>query len=493
MRTVIGIDIGTTHIKSILFDEDGRPLSEEKAETPVRQDGTGSIYRPEEIWRIVSGQLKSHLLTGKGTTAGISITGMAEAGLIINRRTGKEETDIIPWFDRRTCALAEGMSVEREREIFAYTGLRNSFKYGIYKFLWLLSEQGMDKEDAVWLSMCDYIAWKLTGRFVTEPGFAARTYVYDIRTGGWDLERIKEYGLCEENFPKVLPSGCICGRYRTQEGREVPVAIAGHDHVCAAFGLLYHNKNGICDSAGTSETYIGRLQTENPVFDREDGMLYGPFADGGYFYMANVPSSGHSIEWFRKNLQIGELSYEEMNERLLCLPAGPTGILYFPWLTGMGSPCYEASAKGAILGIEAGMDGFRVLKGMTEGIQYQAAWLLSMLAKRHGIAAEHVMCAGGSVHNRTMMQIKADILQKTIQIPEAPEATLTGAAALFLQKNSREEAAERFLDASLTVKEIYIPDRERSRKYEAIWKERFLPMAELLTGFYRKNGGNENV
>ena len=206
MRAVIGIDVGTTHIKSILFDENGTVLAQEKRTTPLSKDENGSIYEPLEIWNAVEEQLKNLCRTGIAVS-GISITGMAEAGLIVDRETKTEKTVILPWFDGRTRELADKMSPEKEEEIFASTGLRNSFKYGIYKFLWLLSACGADREDCIWLSMCDYIAWKLTGRFVTEPGFAARTYVYDIRQGKWDIERIREYGLEENNFPEVMPSG----------------------------------------------------------------------------------------------------------------------------------------------------------------------------------------------------------------------------------------------------------------------------------------------
>ena len=337
--------------------------------------------------------------------------------------------------------------------------------------------------------MCDFIAWKLTGRFVTEPGFAARTYVYDIRKKDWDTERIREYGLEPENFPEVVPSGSTVGFWR-ENGRKIPVAIAGHDHICAAFGLLYHDESGICDSAGTSETYVGRLR-EDAAFSWETGMLYGPFVDGGYFFMANVPSSGHSVEWFRTRLQTGELSYETMNAQLEKLEKGPTGILYYPYLTGMGSPWYEASMRGTIFGIREETDGFTVLKGIMEGIQYQSAWLLDILQRKHGLEAERIFCAGGSVNNRVLMQIKSDVLDKTVIAPEMPEATLVGAAALFLKKNVGEEKAGQFTGAAFSKREVYAPDRERSGEYRRIWKERYLPMTEILRDFYH-DGGKEN-
>lgn len=487
MRTVIGIDIGTTHIKAILFDENGAVVAQEKQMTPISRDALGTVYEPEEIWRVIQKQLKK-LADIKSVICGISITGMAEAGLIINRRTKKEETVILPWFDGRTRSLAENVSREREGEVFASTGLRNSFKYGIYKFRWLLSALEIDKKDAVWLSMCDYIAWKLTGRFVTDPSFAARTYVYDVRKESWDTERILEYGLETDNFPAVMPSGTIIGFWNTEDGRQIPVAIAGHDHICAAFGLLYHDRNGICDSAGTSETYIGLLENTSP-FSMETGMLYGPFVDGGYFYMANLPSSGHSVEWFRSKLQTLELSYEEMNTRLEKSGKEPTGILYFPYLTGMGSPLYEASMRGSILGIGENTDGITLLRGVMEGIQYQSAWLLDILQQKHAAAGNSVFCAGGSVNNHVMMQLKADILNKTVVVPQMPEATLFGAAALFMKKNFGEQAAAQFVQKLQEKKTIYAPDEERTGKYREIWKKRYLPMIDILKQFYC-DGGN---
>lgn len=213
MRGIIGLDVGTTHIKAILFSPEGEVIREEKDSTPLRSDACGSVYEPLEIWKIAESQLKRLCVYAQGNVDGISITGMAEAGLIVNVETGQEETDILPWFETRTAALAAGTEEKQDAERFKTTGLRNSFKYGIYKFLWLLEHTHVNRETAVWLSMCDYIAFKLTGQLVTEPGFAAR--------GG---------------------------------------------------------------------------------FDFSSGILYGPFVDGGWFYMANIPSSGHSVEWFRKKL-----------------------------------------------------------------------------------------------------------------------------------------------------------------------------------------------
>lgn len=180
-----------------------------------------------------------------------------------------------------------------------------------------------------------------------------------------------------------------------------------------------------------------------------------------------------------------------MNAQLEKLDKGPTGILYYPYLTGMGSPWYEASMRGTIFGIREETDGFTVLKGIMEGIQYQSAWLLDILQRKHGLEAERIFCAGGSVNNRVLMQIKSDVLDKTVIAPEMPEATLVGAAALFLKKNVGEEKAGQFTGTAFSKREVYAPDRERSGEYRRIWKERYLPMTEILRDFYH-DGGKEN-
>lgn len=488
MHTVIGIDLGTTHIKSILFSKEGEILLEEKSATPLAFDEYGSIYRPEAIFIIVKEQLESLMALADVEIDGIAVTGMAETGLILDRKSGREASDILPWFERRTEELARDVYNDIDSRNFARTGLHNSYKYGIYKFLWLLRESQLDKNKAVWLSVCDYIVYKLTGRLVTEPTFAARTYVYDIVNNCWDLERITACGLGIENFPTVVPSGEIVGSFQMNDKR-IPVAIAGHDHVCAAFGLLYNEPGGVCDSAGTSETYVGRIQNlPDGGFDSRKGVLYGPFVDGGWFYMVNVPSSGHSVEWFRKSLQLQEFSYETMNNALRELKEGPTGLLYFPYLTGMGSPWYETNMRGTILGLHEKTDGWTLLKAVMEGIQYQAAWLLSLLEKEHGIGKQDLICAGGSTNNRAMMQIKADILQRNVRIPQVREATLVGAAALFYKKNAGDDIAFTFLERALPLIEVVQPDINFTEQYAEILEEKYLPMANILKNYYEESG-----
>jgi xylulokinase len=483
----IGIDLGTTHIKSAVFREDGIQVQIVKASTPIAADQYGQIYDPILMFDIVRDQIVL-LLEQYPKIAGISVTGMAEAGLIINRLTRKEETVILPWFDKRTAELSDMANEEQEINNFYSTGLRNSFKYGIYKFLWLLQHNKINKETAIWLSACDYIIWRLTGEFMTDPSFAARTYVYDIVRKVWDSERLSGYGLTCDNFPKVLPSGARAGKliepYLLQRAQDksIFVCIGGHDHICAAYAVLNEDKERICNSVGTAETYLGMVKTFAPN-DKlyQSGLVYGPFMNGSdYFWMGNITASGQTVEWFRKKLQQTEISYEEMNEKLTGRAEDPTDIIFLPFLSGIGTPYFLPEVSGAFHGLRAAHDRWDMFKAILEGLNYQGCWVLSLIPDEATMKLKEIICVGGAAVSEPWMQIKANILGLPVKIPRIPEATLLGAVAIMLQRNYGEGKKQKFLEIYQQYSKEYHVNRKVYEEYQEIYRNKYMFLVEWM-------------
>lgn len=485
----IGIDLGTTHIKSAVFDEYGHLLEIRKASTPVSQDEYGDVYDPLQIYGTVSGQI-SCLLKHHENVKGISVTGMSEAGLIINPRKKTEETYILPWYDQRTAGLAKEMDSDTEINTFYKTGLRNSYKYGIYKYLWLLDRFSLPKEETVWLSACDYIVWKLTGRLVSVPGFAARTYVYDIIHHSWDQQRLAEYGLRADNFPEVIPSGSLAGYLCDQDllpqnnRIPIPVCLGGHDHVCAAYAGLNEDAGRICNSMGTAETYLGIDAREDFTLTDvhyKSGMVYGPFVNGkGYFWMANISSSGQSVEWFRKKVQKDEITYTEMNEMLAGLNGGPTGILYYPYLSGIGTPLFQSDISGGFLGLKASHGTAELLKAVLEGICYQGKWILSLVPGRQLDEIKDIICVGGAANSTPWMKLKADILGIPVTAPKEAEATLLGAAAIMIEKLYGAEKRQLFLAETQKQNQVFKVNHEANKRYHEIYSKKYTLLLDML-------------
>ena len=476
----IGVDLGTTHIKAAVFQEDGRLVRLLKTPTPLSEDSYGQIYDPVTMFDAVREQIHT-LLVQYPKAAGISVTGMAEAGLIVNRLTGREETAIIPWFDRRTTTICNSLSEALEIENFYSTGLRNSYKYGIYKFLWLLQHSGIKKEEAIWLSVCDYILWKLTGEYVTDPTFAARTYVYDIVKKRWDRERLSAYGLTPEHFPRVIPSGEEAGILKEPsllakvQYQSIPVCLGGHDHICAAYAVWGEDKERICNSVGTAETYLGMAKG----FVRNEklyhsGLVFGTFLDADqYYWMGNISASGQSVEWFRKSMQQTKISYETMNEKLSEGTKEPSDIIFLPFLSGIGTPYFLPEVSGAFLGLRATHDRWDMLKAILEGINYQGLKILSLLPTQVAQKQKEIVCVGGAADSEPWMQIKANILGLPVKTPTVSEATLVGAVAILLQRNYGAKKKDKFLEMYRKDSRVYSVDVSLHELYQEVYTNKY--------------------
>jgi xylulokinase len=483
----IGIDIGTTHIKSAVFHKDGTLVELYKSSTPIETDNFGQIYNPCAFYEVVRNQI-SIVLERYESISGISITGMAEAGLIVSKVTQKELTPIIPWFDPRTTDLANQVSKERDINNFSTTGLHNSFKYGIYKYLWLLGDSEIKKEESIWLSVCDYIVWKLTGEFVTDPSLAVRTYVYDMINHCWDKERLMEYELTESNFPRVLSSGEMVGylsdEYLIQKAhrKTTIVCIGGHDHICAAYAIFNEDKERICNSIGTAEIYLGmskELKLSKAHYD--SGLAYGPFLNGkDYFWMANITSSGQSIEWFRNKVQKISIDYSAINEMLLSVSDDPTNIIYYPFLSGIGTPHFQPEVSGAFLGLRETHTGSDMLKAILEGINYQGKWILSLIPNTDIAKLKDVICVGGATSSIPWMQMKANITGIPVTVPSVTEATLLGAVAIMIDKNASSFERQEFLHKSQENNQVYDVNETIYRKYLEIYSSKYTFLIDAI-------------
>lgn len=466
MECYVGIDFGTTHVKAGLFDEAGRQLALERVPTPTRNDSVGSVYDPAEIAATLQTLLTA--LHPRSKPAGIVVTGMAEAGILLHRERGEALSAMLPWFDRRTAPLAAALPEETAAARFYETGLRNSFKYGIYKYRWCLAHSDVPAAETVWLSAVDYVVYLLTGACVTDPSFAARTYAYDINREEFDLPWLEQFGLERENFPAVLPSGSVAGACRLAGWEDIPVYIGAHDHLCAAFGMSLVEDRAVFNSCGTAETYLGAM-APRPLTEEDyrTGYVFGPFPDGRRFWMANISASGLSMEWYRERVQLKALSYEEIDRRLRSDPA-PSGILYFPALTGMGTPCFRQDFPAAFLGMGPSHTGDDLLRAVVEGIALQGRMILApVLAGRQ--TAPTVLSVGGATESGGWMQRKADVLGLTVQTLSQKEATLTGAVALMLWRNRGETAARTFY-SGLQGGVSYPADPARHQAYEEMYR-----------------------
>lgn len=485
---LLGIDIGTTHLKAGLFTASGDTL--EIAACPhLTMAGWGGIssYDPDSMWENIK-LLIYNVCKGKGQMheplQAVGIAGMAETGLLVNRTSGKPRTPFVPWFEN--CASEQVGQVKsriEEVEFFLQTGLHAAAKYSLMKLLWLKERDPDLLFGAVWLSAADWIAYQMCGVMQTDFTLAERTGAFNIEARNWNEELLANFGLGVDLFPPAGASGLQAGESKADLEaigipRGTPVGVSGHDHVCGAWAARSTSAiqpAPVFDSMGTAEAFIGMFSRRTlSEKDFRAGFSFGLACDPDELYwQGGLSASGGSLAWLSTILAEPPLDYAAL-EALAAGASSPTGILYYPYLAGSGSPHSDSAARGAFFGLNAAHTRADLCRAVLEGCAYEMEYQRRRAVELVNAPAEYVIAAGGGTRNRLWMQIKADVFGCPVEILEQEETTLLGAALLAgrgagalssrifgqMQENKPKQRVE--------------PDPKRSRTYRTLFEQGFL-------------------
>lgn len=508
---LIGIDIGTTHCKAGIFGLDGRVLAVSSQPNQVQHSSTNvsfhyTFYDPEGLWNLVVGLLVdvlAQLPVGEVVQA-LGIASMAETGLLLDRRNGLARSPLLPWFDPLASAQADELRqqvsagpAQRQVEYFCSSGVRPTYKCGLAKLLWL-KRQGVELHDGVWLSAADYVAYRLSGNLATDYSLAVRTCAFQLVEKTWNMALLRKLDLDETIFPALYPGGnCVGGvKSGVQIGdlpEGTPVAVAGHDHICAAFAAAALS-GGLCsdlafDSIGTAESLVGAFPERFlETSDWQAGFSYGLHTWPGYLYWAGgLSTSGGSIEWLRHLLGVSHskaaLSYADLDALLDGIGSDPGRLLFFPYLAGSGAPHSDPQVRGTFLGLEAAHGPADLYRAVLEGTTYEMEFARRKAEQIMGQPVRRIVAAGGGTRNRRWMQLRADIFGCPVTVLPQTEATTLGAALLAgVGCGIYSDLAHMARNVSHLPDDgaVYAPDPQRHAAYRQVYEERFLALQEVV-------------
>ncbi|WP_219838407.1 L-fuculokinase [Paenibacillus sp. R14(2021)] len=493
---LLAIDIGTTNIKAGLFRDDGFAVAQAVSPNTRVPGPAGTVAcDPDRLWGAAADLIRDVMAAaGSPRVQTVGITSMAESGLLLDPRSGKPRSQILPWFE--TCSIEQAELVKREidaKEHFCRTGLHASFKYGLPKLLWL-REQCPEAfvGSGVWVSVSAYIAHCLTGEIAEDETLAARTFAYLIDRREWDVPFIRHFGFEPELFPRVVPVGSAVGTVMPDAAaklglsKDTVVCLAGHDHIAASV-ICSAGGNDVYNSMGTAETLVGGFAERGlDTRDFESGLSFGRNAfPNQMFWMGGHSFSGGSVEWFRETLGDTRFSYEALMKLLAQTEPGPTGILYYPYLAGSGAPQANPAARAAFIGLMAKHGKGDMLRAVLEGNAYQLEFIRRSAEQISGSPIERMNVVGGGVKNSVWLQIKADVSGIELIAPDMAEATLLGAA---VSAGVGSGVYSSFREAAAAVRRPegnrFVPDLERHHRYGKIYEEGFMTLMGALSRFY---------
>ena len=441
---LLGVDIGTTNLKTVAFSTDGRQFAKASVPTPTNYPRPDwAEFDHDALWGALAGTIRDAIdgLPRETKPTAIAFTGMAEAGLPLDEND-KPLYPAITWFDRRVLPQMEDWrTCVGEEKTARLTGLPLSPAAGILRLLWLRdNEPELFARTKSWLNLPDYAAFRLCGEKVTEYSLASRMMAFDLDQKSWSSELLDKCEIDQRLFGSLAGSSTQIGTVHADAAtltglpEGLPVCTGGHDHLCAAVGLGVTSADDLFDSIGTAEAIIAATPSRNssPTI-AASGIAQGVHVlPNRYYAISGNTFGGGSIEWTRSLLQ-GALpesarSFSELSDLASNVPAGSGGVFFLPHLRRANPPIDDPASRGAFVGLSSDSTPGHLARAVLEGLAFEFQRIQDAVSDSFNLSCSRLVAAGGGTRNRLFMQIKSDVSGLPIVVPDVEEATCLGAA-----------------------------------------------------------------
>ncbi len=426
------IDIGTTSVKAAVITPEGRMLGLNSEEVPCKSGSDGSVVQDaEELFAACCRRLKSAVEASGVNPSDVCALSCASqrAVLICVGSDGKPLAEAISWQDMR---CSQSIQIIRktlsESEFRRITGLRLSPVFTIGKLIWLKqNEPELFKKTSVFAGVNDFVLKSFGAEnFFADYSNASLTGAFDVLNLRWSDELTSIAGAQTRRFPELIESGTVIGRVSETAAAlcglkaGTPIVAGGGDQQCAGIGANAAEPGNMAITVGTAATVLTGCREAN--FKGDGRLTLCRHAAPGTWEMEGLlNSAGSAVAWAKR------LTGRE--EKDLHGEAASDDPYFFPYLAGSASPDWFAQAEGAFVGLTLSSDGDAALRAAVEGVAFEIKEIADSF-EAAGLTAANISAAGGLAKSETFIKLLAAALDKEINLIDAAETTLLGAAAL---------------------------------------------------------------
>lgn len=466
----IGIDLGTSSVKLILMEAEGRILKTVSREYPLSMPHTGwSEQAPQDWWAQTMDGLQE-LLSGADASqvAGLSFGGQMH-GLVILDKDDKVIRPAILWNDGRTSEETAYLNDTIGKEKLAqYTANIAFAGFTAPKLLWVKRHepQNFARIDKIMLPK-DYLAYRMTGVHCCDYSDASGMLLLDVANKRWSREMIDICGISESQLPKLFESYEVVGTLRSDVAKElglpesVKVCAGAGDNAAAAVGTGTV-RDGACNlSVGTSGTVF--IASDRFSLPSNNAIHAFAHATGKYHLMGCILSAASCNKWWTDDI-LKAASYAA--EQSAFVPLGTNEVLFAPYLMGERTPHNDAGARGAFLGLSMNTTRAQMTQAVMEGVAYAMRDSVE-IAKSLGVEIPCTKICGGGAKSPVWKRIFANVLGMPVQSIATEEGPGLGAAMLAAVGCGEYPSVAAAADAMVHVTETVEPDEPTHRLYEA--------------------------
>ena len=482
----IGVDLGTSAVKLILMDEDGKIVKVVSKEYPISFPRPGWSEQNPYDWYEQSVEGMKELIQGSELfVQGISFGGQMH-GLVVLDDKDQVIRPAILWNDGRTGRECEYLNETIGREILSEeTGNIAFAGFTAPKLLWMKAN-----EPELFAKICkimlpkDYLAYRLTGVHATDVSDASGMLLFDVKNRTWSKKLCEICGVQESQLARIFESYEVIGTVKPEIadelgiGHEVKVIAGAGDNAAAAIGTgTIHD--GDCNiSLGTSGTIF--IAADQYSVDDKNALHSFAHATGRYHLMGCMLSAASCNKWWVEDiLQAQDYAAEQKDIQEL----GKNEIYFLPYLMGERSPHNDPDARGVFMGMSMDTSRSDMTQAILEGVAFALRDSFEV-AKQAGIPITRTKICGGGAKSPLWRKIIANVLNLPVDSIESEEGPALGAAMLAAVGCGTFESVEQAADRIVKVVGTTEPDAETAARYEDRY-QRFVKLYPAMKDVYQ--------
>jgi len=431
---VLALDAGTTGTRAILFDDAMRIVRSAYREIAVSFPHPGWVEQDAREIRDRSVEVLRETLSGidPSAVAALGITNQRETVIVWDSETGEPVAPAIVWQDRRTAdACGEIRKRGLEPEIRRKTGLTVDPYFSATKLRWILQNAPPGPRH-VFGTVDTWMLWNLTGgeRHATDPSNASRTLLFDLASGGWDDALCALFEIPPRMLPEVASTGGPFGAASaTVLGTAIPIRSLVGDQQAALFGQGCYGRGNAKATIGTGLFLVCNAGNQIPVSeDLLSTVAWRRDSTTHYALEGSAFVAGSAVQWLRDGLGILATAAES---ETMAESVKDNGDVYFvPALSGLGTPYWDAGARGLFIGMTRGTSRAQLVRAVLEAIAYQTRELVALLEESLGTPVVELRVDGGATRNGFLMRFLAEVLDIPVSRSEMADLTAAGAAGI---------------------------------------------------------------
>lgn len=488
---VIGIDVGTTGTKAVLFSRRMEPLAQAYRSYPIE---TGSDGRSEQDamswWRAVVETVRHVVskLPPSETVASIALS--VQGGTIVpTDEKFRPLRPAIVWNDTRgRRQIVNYQDRYPNGSLYRKTGWPAGPGQPLMMLAWLReNEPELFRQARYFLSVHDFLSAQLTGRPAVDLSNAGINQLVDIENASYDESLLDFAGVRAEQLAELLPSGRPIG-YLTAEAAsqlgltpETVLVSGAHDQYAAALGA------GVLPGevlVGSGTAWVLTCLDNKPHFELDLPQSRAAIP-GLWGTVASITTGGICLEWFRDQLLNGSICFQELDRLASQSPPGADGIRFYPYFSGSPKPLPNPDAAGTLLGLRLSHSRWDIARSFMEGVVFQLTWLLHLLKETFPV--ESLRLSGGAAKSAFWTEILANVTGLPVTLPLLPDLPCAGTAVLA-GCSAGLFTLENIQKAMRVSGPAVEPDPALSAQYQELLAE-YIACTPAVDSIYRPKGG----